>query len=327
VVDRKALHFKVKMEQLSRQNPSHLPFEVFSSIDKDFTLKIAVLTFAFVTNSINIGLAFGTICYEKSNSNDNKRTLMNKNLSSLFWSGIQYFVLCQYSDIFQFIFSPFSEQYCILQAAMKTCLKHQILMYYDMGLIVRYIFVFWLQNPSAIYDDFWNLIIRIVVVSASYILTVVIYFLPMKKPFNFYLCTHLEPTPDLHLPERLHGTFEVISLCLHVVVNLRISVFKHWTNSVSLLKEKLMRQFEKQSMVSLTTNIFCISVLLAMALLRSKIQNIPLVEISLYPNSYFVYIFQLLSPNFFALAIIMTYYLKHKPLRKWVSAQLRLTLN
>ena len=297
--------------------------DIFAGIDKALTFKIVVLTFAAILNLINIGLALGSICCEKSGSNDNKRTLMNKNLSSLFWSGIQYFVLCQYSDVFQFIFGPFSEQYCILQAALKTCLKHQILMYFDMGLIVRYIFVFRLKNPSAIYDEFWNWFIRFVVVSASYILTIVIYFLPMKKPLNFYLCAHLDPTPDLELPERLHGTLEIISLCMHLLVNLRISVFKHWINSISLLKDKLMQQFEKQSVVSVTTNILSISVLLGMALIRSKIQKMPFTEINAYPNNYFIYSFQLLLPNLFALAIIMIYYLNHKPLRDWVFSQVK----
>ena len=144
----------------------------------------------------------------------------------------------------------------------------------------------------------------------------------MKKLFNFYLCSHLDPTPHLDLPKRLHGTLELISLCLHVAVNLRISVFKFWIGSISILREKLMRQFEKQSLVSVTTNIFSISVLLAMALIRSKIHQISFFEINEYPNNYIVYIFQLLFPNLFALTIFMIYYLKHKPLRALVFAQI-----
>ena len=309
-------HLNISILQKSlKENPA-TNLTILDGVNHHKTFKVTILTFAVLINSINICLAYGIIWFVKYATN-NKRTLVNKILAAIFWIGIHYFLFCQYSDTFQFIFGPFSENYCILQAALKTCLKHQVLLYFDFALIVRYSFIFWVKNPAAVCEDYWIIMIKCFVVVISYILTVVIYVLPMRKPFGFYLCANVDPTPDLNDHERLHGVIELFSILLHITVNLRISIFKLKINqTIFFSRENFYKVIEKQSIGSITTSILSLCILLTLAAIRSKINSLSMTEINEYPNYYLLYCCQLILPNMLSFAIICLYYINHVPLRE-----------
>ena len=62
--------------------------------------KSLIIAFSILLNALAIWVAYGIIWYEKYGT-DLKQTLLNKLVSSICWSGIYYFLLCQYSDLLQ----------------------------------------------------------------------------------------------------------------------------------------------------------------------------------------------------------------------------------
>jgi hypothetical protein len=71
------------------------------------------------------------------------------------------------------------------------------------------------------------------------------------------------------------------------------------------------------------TSIVNLAVLLAVALIRSKINGLALSEITLYPNYYYLYISQLILPNVFPFVVITFYYINHSSLRQKLFSSLK----
>ena len=142
--------------------------EVFSGLFQNRPSKIFSLAFSFLTTSLAIFLFYGIIWFERFGT-DNKRTLINKLVSSQCWSAIQYFSICQFIDILRYIVGPFPEWFCFSLLVYKNSLKAQILMFIDSSVLVQYLFVFWLKNPGSVNDDFWSCLIKHWIIGNSYI--------------------------------------------------------------------------------------------------------------------------------------------------------------
>jgi len=192
-----------------------------------------------------------------------------------------------------------------------------MLSYFNLILIVRYLFIFWIRNPAGVNEDFWTTLFVVLVQISSFIFTNIIYFLPIRKPFNYYLCSGNDPTPDLGLSERPHGSFELLSLALHLVVKLRILAFKRAEKKTT---NSLATKIEKETLGSISISIANLSIFFALAMMRSKINGLSLKEVLQLSNGHMLYISQLILPTLFAFAIIILYFINHKPIRQKVTA-------
>lgn len=56
-------------------------------------------------------------------------------------------------------------------------------------ILTRYIFIFWLKNPSAFNDDFWFLFVNIWTVGFTFISDFSHLYLPGRQRMEFYICT------------------------------------------------------------------------------------------------------------------------------------------
>lgn len=190
-----------------------------------------------------------------------------------------------------------------------------MLLYYNLILVVQYLFIFWIKNPAAINEDFWTTLFVAFVQISSVVFTFIIYFVPIRKPFNYYLCSGYDPTPDLGLSERPHGSFELVSLALHIAVKLRILVFKRAEKTTYCLAVKI----EEESLGSISISIANLLIFLALAMLRSKMNGLSLNEVLQLSNGHMLLISQLILPNLFAFAMIILYFINHKPIRQKVA--------
>ena len=85
-----------------------------------------------------------------------KRTLMNKLFSSFCWYCLITVPIMQSMTLWRYTVGPLCRTTCILQTAFMNIVKWQCLLIVDSILLSRYVFVFWLKNPSAMDDDFWD---------------------------------------------------------------------------------------------------------------------------------------------------------------------------
>ena len=143
--------------------------------------------FSIVGTFFLIPLLYGIIWYEQHGS-DNKRTLLNKFVSSLCWVSIEYLLLCQIPDITRHIFGPMSQINCSIQMHLKLIVPIQILLILDGIIISRYFFIFWLKNPVAFNDNFWCFFLNIWIIGFSLSSTLIFFMALDNNSILYYVC-------------------------------------------------------------------------------------------------------------------------------------------
>ena len=77
------------------------------------------------------------------------------------------------SELFQgithirYFYGPFPLYLCQLDYLLKNILVNKLIIFFNFGIIVRYIFVFHSKNPTAYQDDFWSFILKLWAYSKS----------------------------------------------------------------------------------------------------------------------------------------------------------------
>jgi len=64
-------------------------------------------------------------------------------------------------DIFCYSAGPLPQMMCQFQLFLRSIIKAMIVLFYDAITLSKYIFIFWLKNPTAVKDNFWSLFINI----------------------------------------------------------------------------------------------------------------------------------------------------------------------
>jgi hypothetical protein len=122
---------------------------------------------------------------------------------------------------------PFSPLLCTLQLAFKRISKDAILFFYNAITLSRYIFIFWLKNPTALNDNFWITFINILALGSCTIVAIVYSLLPGPKLLAFYICSDTNPGKDVKLEPPRDGLILFLSLILQVYANGKILILRH----------------------------------------------------------------------------------------------------
>ena len=61
---------------------------------------------------------------------------------------------------------------CYFQIVMKDSIKTAILLFFDAIALSRYIFIYWMKNPTALNDDFWNLFVNLWIILGSILINI-----------------------------------------------------------------------------------------------------------------------------------------------------------
>ena len=93
-----------------------------------------------------------------------KYIILNKIVASLNWVSIAWFLLIQPTDMLLYFYKPLPDWYCNIIYILRNSLILLSVIYTDLILIVKYIFIFWMKNPLSFQDDFWYLFVNIWVV-------------------------------------------------------------------------------------------------------------------------------------------------------------------
>ncbi len=108
-----------------------------------------VLVLSFCVCCLCCILSFGIVWFEKFGS-DSRRTLINKLVSSIYFTTMVELPLIYVFEAFRFFYGPYPQFACYLFAAVKNSLKWQALLLLDLIMISKYLFGFWLKNPAAV---------------------------------------------------------------------------------------------------------------------------------------------------------------------------------
>ena len=140
--------------------------DFFEGLFQNRASKVASICFSITVACTILPLLYGIVWFEK-NGSDQKRTMINKFVTSFCLTFFEWFFIIQTIDTLRYMHGPLPEFICTAQITLKNSIYAQILLFLNGILISKYIFIFWLKNPAAFNDDFWSLFVNIWVVSFS----------------------------------------------------------------------------------------------------------------------------------------------------------------
>jgi len=174
------------------QNTTNGSTDFFSTAYASGPLKTASVLISFIYIFLIIISGTGIIWFERFGS-DKKRTLINRLLTSVCITGIEYYVVALPFEIVRHLYGPFGNAICYILLLLKNSMSLQVALF-TLGISVsRYLYIFHLKNPARFQDEFWQLFVNIWVVSFGITSQFVFVFLPGRQPISFYLCNGQDP--------------------------------------------------------------------------------------------------------------------------------------
>jgi len=154
---------------------SNLTEDYFKVVFEDRPLKTICVFLSFVFLLLMCCLTAGIIWFEHCGS-DLKRIFINRIVSSVCWAVLEGYLLFQIPDLFLYFYRPLPSWICYIQIILRHALVIQLLLLLDSIIIVRYLFIFWLNNPLRFDDEFWCIFVNIWIFGFRYEM-----FLKLKK--------------------------------------------------------------------------------------------------------------------------------------------------
>jgi hypothetical protein len=204
----------------------------------------------------------------------------------------------------------------------------EIILFYDMLAIFRYILIFHRKNPTSLDEHFWNKFTCITITITTMIFNFVQEMMPTQKEGTFYICCGTEQTEDNQLPQRREGIMLFISLILQFLINVRIIILKHQNKlkrilqcfqlsackSIKAEESNLKMSFDKNTIINTTA--ICLGLIFCFAFykLNALVTSFSYEELNQYPNYLYLYILQLISFQTFGLFLLITLYVRHDKL-------------
>ena len=289
--------------------------DYFSAAFENVALKAAIVSLTIVsTVSILIGL-YGIIWYERFGS-DVKRVLLNRLVSSVCWTGFEYFCLVLTADLFRFVAGPLPDVVCVAHLILKNAVFIQTVLFLSAIAIVRYLLYFWQRETSDFQDEFWRHLINIWVVGFSLINQFVFLLMPGVQTMNFYICNGqnpkvLEEGGQHYKKNYFFLAVMVLSVILQMYVAIRIVFHKIKVHETSTEKTNFI-----VSEVLVVLAFISVSSLMFYFLL--KINSLEAVTINFYPNYLYVYGQQTLGPVIVGFTVCILLYSRNFGLRTTV---------
>ena len=143
---------------------------------------------------------------------------------------------------------------------------------------------------------------------------------------NFFLCSGLDPQSQSSYSSKVNivliGSMAV-SFVLHIIVRIKISVFKRKTHPEqssleSILTLTFLKNFGNQSLSDFATNIFMVFMMGTGIIIVSIVNNFIPKNLNFYPNYYFVYVLHLYGPTVSGAFLSLSYYFRHELLQIFI---------
>ena len=254
-------------------------------------LKTTALLITLVSVFFLVPSGYGIIWYERYGS-DSKRILINRLVTSVCWTGLEFYILVLPLEIVRYVYGPLPEYICLFQLMHKNIINVQTVLFCDAVSVTRYIFIFYLKNPADFKDEFWHTFINIWIGCFGLISQFVFVYMPGHQPLNFFLCTGQDPNggkSDGSIVKKNY-TFSIllsISIILQAAVALRFILHRMKIDSTSTYA--YIDNFKKENWFDVLICVAFLSIAIIYGYLVVSIQTLDPVLINDYPNYLFVY--------------------------------------
>ena len=164
------------------------------------------------------------IWYERYGS-DHPRTLLNLLVNSICWNGILNNLFIIPIDVFLDLFGPMNVNFCLYQFVLKNTILCHLMLLLIFIIVVKYLSIYVLKNPTEIMNNFWNFFINIASLSFSFCSQIVFVLLPGRNPINYFICIGTYPRKFEKTPQKIHFVAQSLApLCMTLYIALFIKV-------------------------------------------------------------------------------------------------------
>jgi hypothetical protein len=157
---------------------------------------------------------------------------------------------------------------------------------------------------------------------------------PGSQQFLFFLCTNKFGSSELNSSSfkksKLMITTTVISLLVHLVLNLRIKIYKHRKKNLVFdisgfehVKNLAISSIDSQALSDFGTSAVTIVLLGLSHFFTNRINTMNPERANEYPFYIFLYIYYFFASNVTTGFISLTYYIRHPPLRNAIYREIK----
>ena len=302
--------------------------DFFAGIFENRFSKIFLVSFAIIALPVVLVLSFSMIWYERQSE---KRTIVNKIVSLMCWTLIEFTVLVSIPDLPRYLFGPLPELTCWIHQIVKNGMVAKMLLLQTSLVVSRYACIFWLKNPAALDDEFWGKLIFIWTTLFGFGSQFVFIFLPGKHPVNYYVCVGKNPEDGQPHPIKFNISLYIvstISLFIHLFCSLKIIIYKNKfkdrdLDEIRVQKNSLLKAIENQSLLDCTSISFNMALLAIFGMVVLKLGQVEPKDLNEFPNYFLVYWIQLVNAPLMSISLFAMCYLRNENLRKSVFKEVK----
>ncbi len=304
----------------------------FSGLDENRISKIVAIIFSIIGSFLSIGMLYSIIWYGKFGS-DSKRILINRLFVSFWLCPMIWEATGQQVDIVRYIFGPLPKVVCRINYFIKLQLTFHALLLLDFIAITRYIFIFWLKNPSAFNDEFWSVFINLWTFVIVSILQYIQISLPGKNYTDIWICSgenpNLDPNPS-YKSVAPNNAIKILSLLIHMVISIRIKYYKWKTDVNEATHDKKSKTFwifslKTDSVVDVTESILPFILFSIGLMLNLPRSTMSLEKLNQYPDCLSEYFYTLVRPSLVLMTAGSFKLIRDKQFRTILSKEIRNT--
>jgi len=277
---------------------------------------------------ISYPLFYYALEYEKDQSN---RTLINELVAGIVMLQMTTTFLVNLTSFTLFSFGPLPTYVCHFDEIMRPVQIFQIILLLDAILIVRYMFVFHLKNPTATQDDFWTFFIILWSFLASVLVHFVFAFLPGYKVSMVYICLGRFPAGhNLTYAKRnfAMNSLLLISFIAHIMVGVRYSYYKYQEKrnllpQVSSPMRVTIQCINKATLASFFGNFFSITLLVCTSYSAHKMIAMDKHNVNEESEFIWIYIYTLYSPALLQMLCLAIFVHQNPALKVFMIKQIK----
>jgi len=290
--------------------------DFFATAFQNGPLKVCTMGIAIVCLMILIPTGYGMIWFEHYGS-DKKRTLINRLFSSVCWTSMQYYVFVCPLEIARYIYGPLPEMVCLIHLIHKNEFPIQLTLFSSGVALSRYLFVFYLKNPSEFQDEFWHTFINIWIICFGFLSQFTYVYLPGHQPVNYYLCIGVDPQidgKDFFIKRNyIAAVILLLSIIIQILVAVRFIIHRRHIDATSNYAHK--ENFMKEILSDFFISFGFFSMALVYGYLMLKTNSLKPALFNVYPNYLFLYGLHFALPLGTAFFFTGLFYVRNQQMR------------
>ena len=217
----------------------------------------------------------------------------------------------------------------LLWSVINLIIFHGMLLF-DAIIIVKYIFIFHLKNPTALQEDFWKIFVNCWIFIFNFVVQIPYHMIPGKEQTSVSLCIGSIPLQYINdHPKKpfVSLTVTIISTLLHLSFWILTFILKRWRSQRYIeyqsFELKWSNIVNKENIHIYAIHFVCGLYSLYVYIFVKSFNIIDPSQIEIYPNYIFIYLQDnIMAPSWIIIILIM-FLRGNKRLRRDVSQELK----